>query len=122
MTGEQKSIAELVEAARKLEASAPSIRELVLAEVRSAGYAVRIAVNGGPSSSTVHRFSEPRGLDAREGMRDVGLVVSRSVNGAHEVTYAEFAGRVFPQWAGWSEAENDASIRALLHTIRAARR
>lgn len=112
MTGQQKTIAELVEAARELEAKLPAVRDLVLGEVRSAGYAVRHLL-GDRGASDVYRFAAPQGMN-RGPLVTVGLML---VQDGH-VTYAEWNRKVYPQWSGWTQDERDASIRGLLLAIR----
>jgi hypothetical protein len=104
MTG-TKTLAELVDAARALEASIPTSGEQVRKEVRSAGYAVRSHAHDGG----VYAFVDPAGRGK------VGMLVERE----HVITYAEWQGRVYPMWPTDDVLAHEQAVRDLLWRIRA---
>lgn len=99
---------QLAAAALRLEQGLPSNQDVVLAEVRSAGYSVRVD----PRDSGVHRFHEHGVL--------VGMLVVRD----GVVTYAEWnvggdgRTRVFPLWPSDDDVAHEQALRALIDAIR----
>lgn len=108
---EPKRASQLAEAAKRLEQGLPTTPEIVLGEVRSAGYAVRT----GYPDENCHRFYDKSKSGSLVGM----MIVRQGV-----ITYAEWnfaedgRTRVFPLWPSDDDVAHEQSLRALIDAIR----